>query len=185
MYVVFMMNGKLIAIVLVCLLIGIGAGFATGFAVKIRSFFVDYEALDNKYSQLNDDYANLQDDYEQLEGNYSTLQNQYSELIANYTLLKSVNYTFDSSVQISDLTIDVGAYTTYVRGNVTNVGNTSIKHLFIFVFHFNADGSLTGCWDGYNYEYLENLYPNETLPFEISFSTVEGQMFKIFAVGNY
>ena len=179
------MNGKLIAIVLVCLLIGTGVGFAIGFTIKIRSFFVDYEVLDNKYSQLNDDYTNLQDDYEQLEGNYSTLQNQYSELRANYTLLKSVNYTFDSSIQISDLTIDAGYYTTFVKGNVTSIGTVPIKHIFIFVFHYNPDGSLVSRWDGYNYEYLENLYPNETLPFEIYFSTVEGQMFKIFCVGNY
>lgn len=179
------MNGKLIAIVLVCLLIGIGVGFAIGFTIKIQSFFVDYNALNNKYTQLNNDY-------EQLEGNYSTLRNKYTnlnatynELKANYTLLKSVNYTFDSSIQISDLTIDVGSYTTYVRGNVTNIGTVPIKHLYVFVFHYAPDGSLGSRYNDYNYEYLENLYPNEALPFEIYFSTVNGQMFKIFAVGNY
>jgi len=179
------LKGKFVAIIVVCLLIGIGIGFSIGFTSKIQSFFVDYEALDKKYTQLKDDYEQLEGNYSALRNQYNNLNERYNELQANYSTLKSVKYTFDSSIQISDLTIDVGYFSTYVRGNVTNIGNTSLKHLYVFVFHYDPDGSLASRYDDYNYEYLENLYPNETLPFEIYFSTVEGQIFKIFAVGNY
>ena len=172
------MNRKLIAIVLVCLLIGILVGFAIGFTSKIQSFFVEYGALNTRYNELRTDYDNLN-------ATYNQLNTTYNELQANYTLLKSVKYTFDSSIQISDLTIDVGYWSAYVKGNVTNIGTTPIKSLYIFAFQYNPDGSLHETYGSPDYEFLENLYPNETLPFEICFSTVEGQIFKIFAVGNY
>jgi hypothetical protein len=167
------LNGKLIAIVLVCLLIGIGVGFGIGFSVKIQSFFVDYGALNTRYNQLKTDYDNLNATYYQLNTTYNELQ-------ANYSRLDAVKgFVFDKTINVTAEIEEHSWYDTF-KGNVTNIGNVTIPKIYIFIFFYKPDGSLST----YNSETIENLYPNETNSFYFDVY-YEDYTFKIFAVGNY
>lgn len=128
------MNSKLIGLIVMFLVVGIGVGFGLG---------------------------------------YMTYEPQLSELKSGFT--------FDESIQIMDLTIDEGGYNTYITGNVKNIGKTLIKTLYVFAFQYDLNGLLLEM----QYQRTEIIWPKGSIPFEISFRTVEGQEFKVLAVGNY
>lgn len=75
-------------------------------------------------------------------------------------------YTVGNTFNITDLEIEYGWLLSYVRGKVTNIGNTPVKDLYVFVILRNPDG--TSDFDPSDYDHLENIYPGETNEFEIS-----------------
>lgn len=157
------MNEKLIASSLIFLVVGIGIGCGVSYTV--------YQPM-----------------VLEVESEVSNLNAMYDKLEANYTFLKSIGYTFNNTIQITDITTDIPLAPLetwcYVSGEVTNIGEITIKKLIIFVFQFYPDGSLVSSYP--SWKSLENLYPNETLKFKISIgNAVEGQKIKILAVGNY
>lgn len=89
--------------------------------------------------------------------------------------------TFDESIQIMDLEIDEEGYNTYVTGKAKNIGNTLIKALYVFAFQYDPDGLLLEM----RYQRFDIIWPSESMSFEISLRTIEGQKFKVLAVGNY
>ena len=207
LFLVSMMDRKLIATVLVSLLIGIAVGFAIGFSAKIQTFFVDYGALQNEYTLLKDDYATLNDtytallsqsnslqtEYNQLEQNYATLNSEHAQLNENYTNLEQnytwlkqhsfTYYTVSGALNISSIEIEIDTFfeDTTVRGNITNIGNEPINEVYVYALLRNPDGTMY--FDYWKYEKIENLYIGETASFEIWFySYVEGQTVEIWLV---
>ena len=89
--------------------------------------------------------------------------------------------TFDESIEIMDLGIDEEGYNTYVTGEAKNIGNTLMKALYVFVFQYDPDGLLLEM----RYQRFDIVWPSESMSFELSLRTIEGQRFKVLAVGNY
>jgi len=128
------MNSKLIALIVMFLVVGVGVGFGLG---------------------------------------YMTYEPQLSDLRSGFT--------FDESIQIMNLTIDEEGYNTYITGKAKNVGKTLIKTLYVFAFQYDPNGLLLEM----QYRRTEIVWPNESMQFDMSVLTFEGQKFKVLAVGNY
>lgn len=94
--------------------------------------------------------------------------------------LKSA-FPFDETIQIIDLTFNKEGYNTIVTGKAKNIGDTLIKTLYVFAFQYDSDGLLLEM----RYQRFDIVWPSESASFEIALRTIEGQMFKVFAVGNY
>lgn len=95
---------KLVALIFVVLLIGLGGGYGLGFAIgqhqismlrteynsakaKYDELTVDYADLNETYRELQTDYAQLQSNYTDLNGEYGALNETYQSLLFNYTSL--------------------------------------------------------------------------------------------------
>ena len=194
------MNGKLIAIVLVCLLIGILVGFAVGFTAKIRTFLVDYDALHNEYTRLEGNYTilnnahttllsnynSLNAEHTQLEQDYTTLNSEHTQLEDNYTWLKQHSFTYyavGDSINISSVEIEIDTWYDYttVKGNITNISNEPVEEVWVYVILRNPDGTMY--FDSWKYEIIADLYIGETASFDITcYSYVEGQNVEIWLV---
>lgn len=111
---------------------------------------------------------------------YMTYEPQLSKLRSELSELKS-GFTFDKSIQILDFAIDEEGYNTYITGKAKNIGKTFIKRLYVFAFQYDPNGLLLEM----QYRRTEIIWPNQSMPFDMSFRTVEGQKFKVLAVGNY
>ena len=104
---------------------------------------------------------------------YMTYEPQLSDLRSGFT--------FDESIQIMNLTIHEEGYNTYITGKARNVGKTLIKTLYVFAFQYDPNGLLLKM----QYRRTEIVWPNQSMQFDMSVRTFEGQKFKVLAVGNY
>jgi hypothetical protein len=145
------------AIVLGCLIVGIGLGLVIG-----------YGSLDTKYNELKVDYNNLQ-------ANYSL-----SEAVKGFVFDNTINVT----VKIEPGELKANATLIEAKGNVTNIGNASISRIFVFIFIYNKDGSLNA-YDITTVENLYPRETNSfELSFKGIYDVADCT-FKTFAVGNY
>lgn len=140
-----LMNRKLLGITIIAFVVGLGLGLAIGFAAKIHRFLVDYDALNNDYTQLQ----------------------------ANYTWLKQHSFTYytvGDTINISNLEITEREYfweTVYdIKGTITNIGDKPIEIVYVYLILKNPDGTCE--FETYRYEKIENLYTGETASFEFS-----------------
>lgn len=81
---------KLIALIFVVLLVGLGGGYGLGFAIsqhQISMLRVEYNGAKAKYDELTVDYADLNETYRDLLADYAQLQSNYTDLNSGYTAL--------------------------------------------------------------------------------------------------
>jgi len=194
------MNRRLVSFIIVSLVIGIVVGFAVGFTARVRTFFVDYGALQNEYTLLEDDYATLNDthtvlvsqysslhtEYIPLKQNYTTLNTEHTQLEANYTWLKQHSFTYytvGDALNISSIEIEKDTYFdwTTVKGNITNISNNAIDEVYVYALLRKPDETIY--FRDWSYEKIEDLYIGETASFEIGLSSYEeGQTVEIWLV---
>lgn len=147
------MDKKLLGITIIAFVVGLGLGLAIGFAAKIHRFLVDYDALNNDYTQLQ----------------------------ANYTWLKQHSFTYHTvgdTINISDVTIEYG-FLNYcsITGSITNISNKPIGTVYVFLVVRNSDGTIDSTPD--DYREINGLYMNETVPFEFTYLLDEDQTVEI------
>jgi len=128
--------------------------------------------LESEKSQLRTQISNFQNQIETLESNYLDLRSKYETIQKKYTYLQSHSFTYyvaDNKLNITDLQIDWGWFTT-IKGNITNISNTPIEIVYVYVIVRNQDGAiLLGTLSSLQYDKLENLYIGETMPFEVEY----------------
>lgn len=168
------MNTKLLTSIVLSLLIGTGIGYSASFS-HISTLQSQASSLESEISTLTTYYSNLNTTFNQL-------NTTYNDLKANYSRLDAVKgFIFDKTI---NLTVKIEKYSWYdtFKGNVTNIGNVAIPKIYVFIFFYEHDGSLSTY--PYHSETVENLYPNETNSFYFDVYK-EDYTFKVLAVGNY
>lgn len=84
------MKKKIVALVFIALLVGLGGGYGLEFAInqhRISTLRAEYNSVKAKYDELQTDYAHLQSNYTDLNTQYITLNGKYQSLLLNYTSL--------------------------------------------------------------------------------------------------
>jgi len=165
---------KNLAIFLVILCVILTAGLV-GAIINYTSIIKERDEIINEKDET---IASLNTQIRDLNETYQTLLESYNKLKEKYQLLRKTVLTFDG-LNITDLAISSGWLRT-VMGNVTNISNESMPKVYVVLFVYNPDGTL----DSYHVETIENLYINETNPFEFPNVLTENQWFRILAVGN-
>jgi len=127
------MDEKLISIVLVCLLIGAGAGFLIEYNVlygKYTQLKNDYEQLEDDYSTLQNQHSQLETGYQELEANYNTLNTTYNQLRESYGALNITYYNLNESyIELSQEYADLLFHYNLLNKPASNF--TTIKDLNI------------------------------------------------------
>lgn len=81
---------KLVALVFIALLAGLGGGYGLGFAInqhKISTLRAECNSAKAKYDELTVDYADLNETYKELQTDYAELQSNYADLNSGYIAL--------------------------------------------------------------------------------------------------
>jgi len=118
---VFVVNGKLVGVALICVVIGSGVGFAIGYVVSS----IPTSGYRSQITNLQNQLQNLQQDYNDLQEVYNTLYTNYAGLATEYEGALKVPYTtiqegdivwafriLDESIESWSMPIDT--YTYYV-----------------------------------------------------------------------
>lgn len=158
--------GLIVCVVLVVLL-----------AISSVWLYIRIDRLQNQMNTLETDKNNLQSQMSSLQTAYDDLNSTYIELRGAYDeLMPFTYYTVDDRLNITNVSIEDW----YVRGNITNVGDTPIGTCYVYVILRNSDGTLD--FSPYDYEKLTSIYMGETVPFEIMAFPEEGQTVEILLI---
>jgi|GEM_PF-1904416 len=156
------MYRKSIPLVVLFLVVGAGIGFVIGYVPASLTI-----------SRYQSEISTLRTTYDQLKTDYTSLNTTYNNLQRNYTYLQSHSFTYylvDNKLNITNLQVKrPSSHEAYIKGNITNISNTSIDLVYVLVIAKNPDSTLSDSFSLYKYDELHSLYIGETMPFEIDY----------------
>ncbi|MBA7468576.1 hypothetical protein ES707_03827 [subsurface metagenome] len=153
---------------------------------NITNYESQLTAKDAQILDLENENKFLEDENDELWLTIWSLRSQYDTLNTTHTWLKQHSFTYytvGDAINISNVGIFNGHYwTCTINGTITNISDKPIETVYVYLILRNPDG--TAVFDTWDYDIIENLYIDETSPFE--FSTVwdydESQTVEIFLV---
>lgn len=100
-------------------------------------------SAETELSQLRLAYSGLQRENAAIRSQVTSLKSDYDSLMARYSILeKAKEFTVDSRLRVRLSTeVQLGTVT-WVRGEVTNTGSTTVQRVYILVSRYKPDGSL-------------------------------------------
>ncbi len=132
-------------------------------------------------SQVQSKQNALQQDNAALRAQLDTTKSNYDSLVIRYSALeKTKEFTVDGRLKVKLSTEAQLPTAAWVRGEVTNIGNTLIRKVYILVSRYNSDGSLNTV--DLPPSVLLNLAPASVGYFSFLSS---GETYKVTLLGDY
>lgn len=100
-------------------------------------------SVQTELPQLESKYASQMQENSALRAQLQTLTSQYDTLLTRYSALeKTKEFAADSRLRVILSTEAQPAPVTWLRGQVTNIGTTTVQRVYVLVSRYKADGSL-------------------------------------------
>ncbi len=135
----------------------------------------------NALSQTQSGNTGSQQDNAKLQSQLTALTLDYNNLATRYdTLQKTKEFVVDSRLKVELTTEQQFGAMTWVRGQVTNIGSSTVQKIYVLVSRYKTDGSLDGL--DLPPAILLNLVPGGAGQFSF---VATGSNYKVTVLGDY